>query len=425
MALVLDTNQVLAEVLKIREQLPYNVERDAIVETLNADSPKQYGSYLEFELDQEEVEERFTRHTKADRSINPENKGTTKVWAPSLDKAFVFEKCDFKPVVEVSYSGIAEAIRRGEHLKASNAPSAEGNVKLVMFLPSGDSLIVLVPTTIIVEDLIKTTLQQYGMQCSDSKKKPTISLSASAYILKFAEDDGSPDDDTPALVKSQSIKGFRGIDRYALCLDTTFKANSDEYGNKALLFKVFLPKEEGFVSTAFDKHIKLGELLQIVARKRALTNPDDYFFEDYETGAPLTLDMTLGEIPSPQVRIVLGTERKHKKNRSIGFSTKSLRKTASNQNMGIDLPGDAPKAVTKRLGPIFHHTPHTASKYQAFQVIKVNKFGKAQERMLAIDAKKMYNFLPEKGKTADKKTKRPERYLIEVSKVNFKLKVEI
>lgn len=35
------------------------------------------------------------------------------------------------------------------------------------------------------------------MECSDKKKSIRINLNPEAYILRFAEDDGIPDDDLP------------------------------------------------------------------------------------------------------------------------------------------------------------------------------------------------------------------------------------
>ncbi|EFA84794.1 hypothetical protein PPL_01787 [Heterostelium album PN500] len=47
--------------------------------------------------------------------------------------------------------------------------------------------------------------------------------------------------------------------------------------------------------------------------------------------------------------------------------------------------GNAPRAITKLLGPMFFFTPDTAGEFKQYQVIKVNKFGISLERLMGID----------------------------------------
>lgn len=43
-----------------------------------------------------------------------------------------------------------------------------------------------------------------------------------AYLLKFAEDDGTPDDDMPSLVRTQEIGQFKACVTFALCQDPKY-----------------------------------------------------------------------------------------------------------------------------------------------------------------------------------------------------------
>jgi hypothetical protein len=62
-------------------------------------------------------------------------------------------------------------------------------------------------------------------------------------------------------------------------------------------------------------------------------------------------------------------------------STSNLPSTNANNNSNNTTElGDAPKAITKRVGPVFFFTNQTAAKYQEYQVVKINKFGVRQER---------------------------------------------
>lgn len=67
---------------------------------------------------------------------------------------------------------------------------------------------------------------------------------------------------------------------------------------------------------------------------------------------------------------------------------------------------------------MFFFTPQTAVKFQEYNVIKVNKFGVRQERIMGIDDKFVTNAIPDsKVKTANDKVKRPKRELKEIQKV--------
>lgn len=48
-----------------------------------------------------------------------------------------------------------------------------------------------------VEDVIKLAIQQYEIKCMESKKAMRINMNPKAYVLRFADDDGLPDEDMP------------------------------------------------------------------------------------------------------------------------------------------------------------------------------------------------------------------------------------
>ena len=88
-----------------------------------------------------------------------------------------------------------------------------------------------------VEEVIRHAMQQYELECSDRKKMVRINTNPKAYVLKYAEDDGVPDEDLPALVRDQEIGQFRSKD-FALVPDTSFK------GNFFLILKNYPPKKK-------------------------------------------------------------------------------------------------------------------------------------------------------------------------------------
>jgi hypothetical protein len=82
--------------------------------------------------------------------------------------------------------------------------------------------------------------------------------------------------------------------------------------------------------------------------------------------------------------------------------------------------GDAPKNITKRLGPMFYLNNLNAAQYQEYSVVKINKYGTRQERTLGIDNRAISNKIPEnKVKSAKKQPKHSELLLREVVKVGL------
>lgn len=51
--------------------------------------------------------------------------------------------------------------------------------------------------------------------------------------------------------------------------------------------------------------------------------------------------------------------------------------------------GDAPRQITKLLGPMFFFTPTTATRFKQFTVWKWNKFGLRKDRFLGVDAERI------------------------------------
>lgn len=79
-------------------------------------------------------------------------------------------------------------------------------MKLNIFFPTMESVVITVDSTATVLDLIKTALTSYEMQCKDSKKPIRISLNPNYYVLRFAEDDGAPDEDMPGIKENYFFK---------------------------------------------------------------------------------------------------------------------------------------------------------------------------------------------------------------------------
>jgi len=159
---------------------------------------------------------------------------------------------------------------------------------LTIFLPTLEAVTIQVEEKSSVEQVIINSLNQYNLECSDKTRQVRINMNPKAYVLRFAEDDGTPDDVMPALVKTQEIGQFKGCTKYALCPDTSFKVVMSSTNEVKIQptrppLKVFLPKFEnsgggGYVTVAYQPKMTLEEIMINVCEKRAL-NPHDYAFE--------------------------------------------------------------------------------------------------------------------------------------------------
>jgi len=208
------------------------------------------------------------------------------------------------------------------------------------------------------------------------------------------------------------------------------------------LFRVHLPNDEGFVSVAFQNDLTLQKVYDNVCKKRDINAEDFHLEYDDEAIAsknpgPVSMDKTLGQLGVYSLKLVCHIKRTHQRQLSKGGLATSRGDTSSTNEVNsprksaallksttlfkskssADLGGDASKQVTKRLGPVFFFTNQTAVKHQEYKVIKVNKFGVKQERVMGIDDKKITNSIPDDNNTkGTEKVKRPERGIEEVSK---------
>ena len=187
----------------------------------------------------------------------------------------------------------------------------------------------------------------------------------------------------------------------------------------------------------------LEQVMDIVCKKRMLAE-NDYFFDFYQgdhsaKGASLKkMDQSIGDLgigrlqlveskssPTPELpQLRLSVEKlksTHKRSPSGAMSKSGASTTPRERGASISvvnvasslLPG-AKKSkedislspVTKRVNPVYFYTPQSAVKYQEFNVIKVNKFGVKQERIMGIDINRLTNQKKEGIKNTSSKTKR-------------------
>lgn len=70
--------------------------------------------------------------------------------------------------------------------------------------------------------MINETIRTYTSLTKDELNKVLLHPESKAYILRFSEDDGTPDEDMPDIGKTQQIGQFNGSVMFVLCKNPKF-----------------------------------------------------------------------------------------------------------------------------------------------------------------------------------------------------------
>jgi len=298
------------------------------------------------------------------------------------------------------------------------------NTTLQIFLPTMEPVKIIVSEKARVEEVIKLTLQQYEIECSARRKAIRINLDAATYLLRFAEDDGSPDEDMPALVKTQEIGHFKGTTRFSLCLDTSFKrastAKSNTIAPSLSLFRVFIPTEGfggGWITVAYNKDTKLRDVMDILVAKRDFDSEkcDFDYFDDNDAltakNTELTMDKKVSELGLPKLKLV-ALDKKGNKDKDTPTMKRHKRKSSMIKNVigrkgASEEKEENPNKSLKRPA-----SPGPLLKGSEYLVLKVKGNTKV-ERILGIESDKIT-----KSKS-DSPTKKPVIPILQIQKVSI------
>lgn len=120
------------------------------------------------------------------------------------DQSFEFVKEEFTRARVKHCSGLSPSlVGMGTQASVNNetqkvAESKLATLLLSIFLPSIKKPVkVKVGEKTTVGEVVKATLQQFEAQTSEDINKGPINTNPKAWMLRFAEDDGTPDDDMP------------------------------------------------------------------------------------------------------------------------------------------------------------------------------------------------------------------------------------
>lgn len=238
--------------------------------------------------------------------------------------------------------------------------------------------------SIIVEDVIGNILTQYA----DEGRKPCISSDTTLYDLRMVDDDEqSIEDDLPPLVRSRDILKF-DVDAVSLYrakgvkVDQILKTGTRESttvshfpslgGKKAdkMFLRILMQSESHVVEVC--KFDTLEEAFKAYAKKRKdiVMKVEDYeFFKSTQCTSPIDMDTVVED---------------------LRVDTLELRKKPDKSNL--------PKVYAQNPQPSdFFFSEESASVYKEYDVVKHNRLGRKQARVMGIDSEKIHNLPPKQN----------------------------
>jgi len=250
-------------------------------------------------------------------------------------------------------------------------------------------------------------------------------LNAAKCQALLAEDDGRPDTDTPPLQRDAPVHKF-GCAYFALIKDP-------EVGGMVVevkTFKVVLPTKE-YQVMSYNRSLSLGQVLEKVCNKRQL-DPLVYYLVVGPKEIEVSLDTLISDVDATELIMkskAAATSYPRKLTSGIKH-TLTLRqsRTKSRGDMSSLFPdaGQDPQSppvlnlkASRQLGvaPTYIWSPAAVSTYVQYSVIKINKYGQRQERIMGIDRERITNSLPLnkqfKG-NKQSKTNQPLRHVSDV-----------
>ena len=242
-------------------------------------------------------------------------------------------------------------------------------------------------------DVIRATLRLAR------EKKPDVDPNPDRYRLRVAEDDtGRPDEDLPVLDKKTALCKT-GFDSLVLCYAPATHAEvAPRKTMEDITFQVVY---------GVDKKLH-----------KKITLPPDLLFKD---ALSVVCERLKKEANKHTLRPVSdGSEKESLSDKTLGFlarmmNVSELHLKCKNQE-DDDFESDPELDTVVRSANMFWDWDEaSASRYTEYTVIKINKFGSRQARILGIDREKIYNMM--RG-TKVQKTKNPERSISDVTIVH-------
>ncbi|KAE9356134.1 hypothetical protein PR003_g2484 [Phytophthora rubi] len=354
---------------------------------------------------------------------------------------FTFEKEEVEPI-SFHESSLLDKALKGPAAAAMGARpqmmGADGGavLHLTIYLPTRDEMKIDLYDVSTVDEAIQELLRVHQ---AETTQPPLYYGHPECYELRLHDSDGIPDEDFPALDRSRKIKNFgdAGGHEYCLCerpdacpptgdaapdvaapvaaaKPSAAAAKAPLPNDKAFL-KIFMPKSDDYTVVAIDGTTVGQDLLPTLNKKHRLQLFQELYVLKISDADRERLDLASDEIDM------------HTKLRPLNLHEVTLATKIFADAPQISAP--APSAVEEtanvdsRSRPppeTFMFNDVTAAMFKEWHVIKKNKYGKKQQRMLGIDLNKIYNRkVGERVITSSKSTKIAERPMSGVVWVRF------
>ncbi|CAH0492207.1 unnamed protein product [Peronospora farinosa] len=377
-------------------------------------------------------------------SVKNGNKDETSNTMSSDNKhtdGFTFEKEEVLPV-SFHESSLLDKALKGPSLTAMGARppmmGADGSavLHLTIYLPTRDEMKIDLYDVSTVDEAIQELLRVHQ---ADTRQPVLYYGHPECYELRLHDSDGIPDEDFPALDRSRKIKNFgdAGGHEYCLCerpdaCPPTGDATPDvgapvavakpsaaaakaPLPNDKSFLKIFMPRSDDYTVVAIDGTTVGQDLLPTLNKKHRLQLFQELYVLKISESDRERLDFASDEIDM------------HTKLRPLNLHEVTLATKIFADAPQISAP--APSAVEdtanvdSRSRPppeTFMFNDVTAAMFKEWHIIKKNKYGKKQQRMLGIDLNKIYNRkVGERVITSGKSTKIAERPMSGVVWVRF------
>jgi hypothetical protein len=280
------------------------------------------------------------------------------------------------------------------------------------FLPNKLNTLRLAPNAT-VEQVIEVAVKRLNDMIEKHRPEDPLLIPAKCQLL-LAEEDGRPDADTPVLQRDAAVHRL-GCIYFALCKDPEEGVITAD----SKTFKVILPSKE-YQVLSYKKSLSLGQVLEKVCSKRQLDPMVHYFV--YTTGnkdVEINLDALVSDLETTEVTMKCRISRKHTVKNPLRPTLRSRSRNdvfapSSEGHDSLAPPVLNPK-LSRHLGvpKEFFWSPASVATYVQYTVIKINKYGKKQERIMGIDRERITNSMPV---TKPHKTNRPARLMSDVVK---------
>lgn len=360
--------------------------------------------------------------------------------AKKPDDGFVFEKENVEPLSFHETSLLDKALKGPAAAAGARPPmmGADGGavLHLTIYLPTRDEMKIDLYDVSTVDEAIQELLRCHQ---ADARQPALYYGHPECYELRLHDSDGIPDEDFPALDRSRKIKNFgdAGGHEYCLCerpdacppsgdavpdaapaavAKPAMDANKAALPNDKSFLKIFMPKSDDYTVVAIDGTTVGQDLLPTLNKKHRLQLFQELYVLKISEADRERLDLASDEIDM------------HTKLRPLNLHEVTLATKIFADAPQIQAPA-APSAVEEtpnvnsRARPppeTFMFNDVTAAMFKEWHVIKKNKYGKKQQRMLGIDLNKIYNRkVGERVVISGKSTKIPDRPMAGVVWVRF------